>query len=363
MRHAEVTFRVFVNDSCLLSRGEPNWKEKPMNEGLGSLRLHFVGGGLAHMRLQPWWGPELDFGLVDLQKFGVSRDKPINFRLVWSTPAHQLFANGELIARVAADELARAAELGLPYRLYKSLAPKERYCIRKAPETGDCWELDEWPNYFRTKYNITGGDVGEDFVRSPSNRTQKAREEEATFELGRALQRVIPDDMHIAILTPEVDRGVDCYLRIVDVPTHRVTGIPIQVCEVRLEGEGSSSETAAKVCSAVAAAKQRPLPSHDGLLLCKVIVAKGSALLFDPFVTREHFDRGAWPYEHVVLTVSAGAIVCTAWRRPPGQYFLFREENGVKVTAWLGRTREEIDNWVKGLLKIDFILGPPQFVD
>ena len=89
------------------------------------------------MKVHPWWGPEVDFGLIDLTRFRVSKDRPINFRLVWRTPEHRLYANDELVASQTTQALAKAAELGLSkYTLY-NVARKAGLSWPSASPSGD----------------------------------------------------------------------------------------------------------------------------------------------------------------------------------------------------------------------------------
>ena len=185
--------------------------------------------------------------------------------------------------------------------------------------------LSEFPRYIATKYNLRPEkDVELKFFYESSNLTQKGREQFHVWHYAQFMSMLIEKtyrgNMHIAILTPIEDRGVDCYIRLFDVDSRRIIGIPIQVIEIRfaqkgkkdprlpvdvhdtsLSGKNVDKEPENVIMTTVENAKFKAGPSGQETLLCALLPTARTPL--NVMKLRDLFEnRGEWPYSQIVFT-------------------------------------------------------------
>lgn len=111
--------------------------------------------------------------------------------------------------------LKLAIKLSIPYEIIKTLTKKELYILgKKAPdEIVKYWDLKSFPIYLIKKYNLTPSEA----IIPSTNATQKDIELFLSWKLMRFISKFDSGNVHYALMLPKHDRGIECYIRCLDV--------------------------------------------------------------------------------------------------------------------------------------------------
>jgi hypothetical protein len=331
-------------------------------------RIHVVKrpGPVFDVSIKPWWGPKITFDGVRCPSLEGTYREATELVLTWECPSYQLAFDGEVVASKVDSHLAKAAELGLPYSIYEEIEGKKgEYLVRRPPEPCDAWEFSEFPRHLMMEYGIREGTSEIAFNCTPSNATQRAREQLIAWSYASCIAKATSSDpRHIALLIPKEDRGVDVYLRLLKVGANPTLAIiPLQICEVPLHGEGPYDERVPEtirnatlhkftpemsvedlVSSIVARSKQKRRSGVDDTLLVKVWAT--SPIPGEMMLDRDAFEaKGDWPFTKIVMVGNCpdgNEFAYTAYCKPPCQHFFIGTNKG-EFGTWVGRSASEIE--------------------
>jgi len=246
---------------------------------------------------------------------------------------------------MAQDYIVEAKRSAIPPDIYGNLPPKALYVIhKKAPEPiAEYWELTDFIKYLIHKYRLTK-DTFRSFIFSTMRATQKDRELLVAWFFAKFMSGLHKGELHYALALPKEDRGIDCYIRILDLDNQHITGLPIQVCDIPIHSASlARSEIEEIILTASTKAKSKPTDCTDAILLLHVL-GRGEETIVnvDRFRMRDLFEGQKWPYRKVILQIDSEPRneFCTAYCENRDEYFRGVRENK-RSTIIMGRTSED----------------------
>lgn len=307
--------------------------------------------------VNPWWGPTITFLNVEPPPAIDSQSTTVDVWVIWDSPTYSVLFDGTIAVQKQDQQLAAAANLALPYETYESIkGSKFEYQLKKPPEPCTALEYSEVPRYVTEKYRISQGDGTETrFLNEGNNLTQQGRELFHVWLYAFAIDSIKKksletSDYHVAILVPDVDRGIDCYIRIVEPKTGKLAAIPVQVSEVRV-GTDNLRDAVAAITDSVAKSKFKPKPNEHATLLCALLGTDGiQGVRFnvglgpDVSTLRDLFEeRGDWPYARIIISANGG-LIFTTYCQPPHDHFVLVKGADSEYQCYVGRTLEEMNS-------------------
>jgi len=328
------------------------------------------GGPTFEIRLVPWWGPPIEFANLVVKDLSSTFRETTDLAIVWSSPTYTVYFDSERFASAVDKRLAAAAEIALPFEVYKKVegTAMERL-LRRPPEMCDAWELTEFPRHITTEFGIQEGLSEFAFLHTASNLTQKAREQVYAWEYANCIDKIYQQAndgqfRHVALLVPKEDRGIDCYLRLLVMgSTPKLAAIPLQICQVpfspggmvddrlpvgwktrKLSPDEIGEDPEQLILSIVRKAKQKAGPNGLETLLC--VLTPTSPAPVNVMKLRDVFENnGPWPYSKIVCLHTSHdlTIAFTANCSPPHRHFIIERREDT-VNTFVGRTKLEIDS-------------------
>lgn len=257
------------------------------------------------------------------------------------------------------DYISEAKRLAIPPELYLKLPSKALYVIdKKTPEAMmQYWELNDFIKYLIEKYGLTK-ETFRSFIFNTARNTQKDRELLVAWFFTEFISGLDNKKRHYVLALPKKDRGIDCYIRIIDFDAQNVIGLPIQVCDLPLDSNSlDESKIEEIILLASAKAKAKPADCTDAILLLHVLGrGEGQTVNIDRFKMRELFEKQNWSYRKIILQIDSEAIndFCTVYCDNNEEHFRGIRENR-KSRIILGRTLQDEQKSGKLAKKIDQI--------
>ena len=246
---------------------------------------------------------------------------------------------------MAQDYIVEAKRSAIPPDIYGKLPPQALYVIhRKAPEPiAEYWKLTDFIKHLIYKYELTK-DNFRSFIFSTKRTTQKDRELLVAWFFAKFISGLHKGELHYALALPEEDRGIDCYIRILNFDNQHITGLPIQVCDIPIHSTSlDGSEIEEIILTASIKAKSKPTDCIDAILLLHAL-GRGEETIVnvDRFRMRDLFERQEWPYRKVILQIDSEARneFCTVYCENRDEHFRGVRENQ-RSTIIMGRTSED----------------------
>ncbi len=247
------------------------------------------------------------------------------------------------MAIMSKEDYSLADRLAIPPSVFKRLSKKELYILDKnAPDQIEkYWDLEAFPKYLIKKYNLTRESA---IIRS-SNATQKDLELFLAWKLALFMSRVSADDTHLALALPKHDRGVECYIRCLDIDKEILAAIAIQICDIVIDpGSLGCKGHAETVFDLAAKAKAKPVDCSDAILLMhlKGYGSNGVDITIDRFLLRDMFDAVKWSYRKIIFVSSSKEHVdtyITLYSDRDSEHFIGSYQKYRKIKMLVGRTR------------------------
>lgn len=244
------------------------------------------------------------------------------------------------------DDISKARKLAIPPEHYADLSKKDLYMLdQKFPEPiAQYWELKDFIIYLIGEYNLTR-DTFRSFIFNNDGATQKDRELLVAWFFAKYISG-LDKTGHYALALPKEDRGIDCYIRILNFKSQDKYCLPIQVSDIKLDSNTIDESNAEEVISVAAAkAKSKPMDCTETLLLLHIL-GQGDVeklISLDPIKLRELFGNHEWVYRKIIIQQDSeeNAEFCTVYSDGDEEHFRGTRKNG-KSTIMPGNTIEDI---------------------
>lgn len=243
------------------------------------------------------------------------------------------------------DCITKAKRLAIPIEIIKNLPPQALYIIdKKTPEAiAKYWELTDFIKYLLKKYRLTKENY-RSFIFSSKNITQKDRELLVAWFLARFIEGIHNKKLHYALALPKEDRGIDCYIRIIDFDNENLTALPIQVCDIPMKSDLlEESKIEEIIFSGFTRAKSKPIDCSDAILLLHLL-GRGEEIIIniDRFKIRDLFEKQKPLYRKIILQIDSQARneFCTLFCESKDEHFRGIREN-IKSKIIIGRTLKD----------------------
>ncbi|MBN1461731.1 MAG: hypothetical protein JXA57_19550 [Armatimonadetes bacterium] len=294
--------------------------------------------GAVSLHIAPWFGPAVE--VETMLSRSARRAKGLRIALQWDSPYYSVSLGNRLVRRVRNADLARVADLALPYGVYKTLTAKQLYAATRAPEVCDMWELNEVPRMLERTYGLAA--TARSF-HVPSNATQKAREVWCVWHYAHALYQATRTKCHVAICVPRVDCGVDAYLRVLYPGTKGPDFVPIQVTEAHIS-PAMGADTDRMIYEAVRDSKLTPVSNNGATLVFQVISPARGCLVLRRL--RDLFQAvSTWPYKNIVCLYGheEGYNVATLYCSVMANHFWVKHFTDGRNEVCLGFSNADIE--------------------
>lgn len=243
------------------------------------------------------------------------------------------------------DYISEANRLAIPPEIYVKLPPEALYMIdKKTPETMiQYWELTDFIKYLIHKHGLTK-ETFRSFIFTTTGATQKDRELLVAWFFAKFISGLHNEKLHYALVLPKEDRGIECYIRIIDFDNQDLTGLPIQICDIPINSNSlDESKIEEMIFSASAKAKSKPTDCTDAILLLHVLGrGKEKTVDIDRFKMRDLFEKQDWSYRKIILQIDSEVRneFCTVYCDNREEHFRGVRENR-KSTIIIGRTLQD----------------------
>lgn len=317
---------------------EGNYAGIADSDGSPVFAFHKTCAGILTMKFAPSYCQPIVLEEVPACVCGRQLGNLAQFEVIWETPTFRVYVNDTLVATFASEPLAEAAQLGVPLKHWQSMTPMQKYKLKKTvcSDQGDeAWELEEIPNYMTRRHGLRPESIGE-FLRKPSNATQKDREVIITWSYAHLLRQSSALNDQISLILPGVDRGVDVFMRVVNRDDPVRAMIPIQICEIPIH---ACADIEQRFVDTIYAAKKK-VGDASATLLCSMtgsIRVELSWLLLRSLA----INNGPWPFRRVLLVTSSPLSMITLYDAD-NKYYLISQDADGNFRANYGRTMDEI---------------------
>ncbi len=242
------------------------------------------------------------------------------------------------------DYKTKAKRLAIPLDIVKMLPQKTLYLIEKTPEIIEkYWELAIFIKYIREKYELTKENFSS-FIFSSKNITQKDRELLVVWFFARFIAGLHGQTLHFSLALPKQDKGIDCYIRIIDFKNKKLAALPIQVCDVPIQTAIlRKSKIEEIIFSTSLKAKSKPIDCKGSILLLHLLGSgENGVVTIDRFKLRDLFEKQKWPYRKIIFQIDTQLRneFITLYCENKNEYFRGVRENK-KSKIILGRTVED----------------------
>lgn len=237
-----------------------------------------------------------------------------------------------------------AKKLAIPLPIFKKLSKKDLYILEKnvPDEIEHYFDLKTFPLYLINKYKLKP-----DSALIPAiNTTQKDIELFLTWKLTKFLSKLDKSNAHFALMLPKHDRGIECYIRCLDIENNFLVGIPIQICEIVFTKELINNGNYEKIIFDLAVkAKSKPVDCNGTILLMNLNKDEGFQIdtTLDQYKLRDLFETINWSYRKIIILSSSkevGDYFVTVYSDDPKEHFIGREVNG-ECKILIGRTKKD----------------------
>jgi len=235
-------------------------------------------------------------------------------------------------------------KLAIPLKIFDRLSKKDLYILeKKVPdEIEQYFDLKTFPLYLINKYNLKPGSA----LIPSTNTTQKDIELFLTWKLAKFLSKLDKSNTHFALMLPKHDRGIECYIRCLDIENDFLIGIPVQICEIVFTKKIITNNNYEKIVFDLAVkAKSKPVDCNGAILLMN-LNSDGNVKIntnLDRYLLRDLFETVNWSYRKIIILSSSkelGDHYVTVYSDDPKEHFIGKEMNG-KCGILMGRTKED----------------------
>jgi len=236
-----------------------------------------------------------------------------------------------------------AERLAIPPSMLSKLSRKDLYILeKKAPDDIEkYWDLEAFQRYLIKKHNLKR----EHAMIPQTNATQKDLELFLAWKLALFMSILDVGETHFALALPRYDRGVECYIRCLDIDKGILAAIAIQICDIVIDQGSLGYKVHEKTVFDLALkAKGKPVDCRNAILLMnlKGFGNDGVDITIDRFLLRDMFDAVKWSYRKIIFVSSSKEHVDTyisLYSKRDSEHFIGSYQKNRKIKLLVGRTR------------------------
>lgn len=241
------------------------------------------------------------------------------------------------------DDYELAERLAIPLSMLSKLSRKDLYILEKKAQDDieQYWDLEAFPRYIIKKHSLTR----ERAIIPQTNATQKDLELFLAWKLALFMSVLDAGETHFALALPKYDRGVECYIRCLDIDKGILAAIAIQICDIVIDRGSLGCEGHEEIVFDLAVkAKGKPVDCSAVILLMnlKGYGNNGVDITIDRFLLRDMFDAVEWSYRKIIFVSSSKEHVdtyITLYSDRDDEHFIGSYQKHRKIKLLVGRTR------------------------